>query len=119
VVKSLFSKLSSTTKVSLSLLALLTVFSTILTLIFYLYLREKIINQYHEKLKLFFLQMESLERYVIDDLRPIIFKTLKNYPFQGDFILEAMSTAHISKRVFSYLKKIIPISNMKEFPLIP
>ncbi|MGC9141798.1 MAG: c-type heme family protein [Caldimicrobium sp.] len=108
MVKSLFSKLSLTTKVSLSLLALLTVFSTILTLIFYLYLREKIINQYHEKLKLFFLQMESLERYVKDDLRPIIFETLKKHPFQGDFILEAMSTTHISKRVFSYLKKNYP-----------
>ncbi|MEZ0343229.1 MAG: DUF3365 domain-containing protein [Caldimicrobium sp.] len=108
MVKEKLSKLSLTTKVSLILLAILVLFSTFLTFLFYLYLREKIIDHYSEKLKLFFLQIEALERYVKDDLRPVLFETLKNYPTQKDFILEAMSTTHVSKRVFYYLREKYP-----------
>lgn len=52
--------------------------------------------------------MEALGRYVNDDLRPVLFEVIQNNPSEKDFILEAMSTTHVRKKVFNYLKKQYP-----------
>lgn len=52
--------------------------------------------------------MESLGKYITEDLRPALFEVLKNNPSEKDFIIEAMSTTHIEKRVFHYFKSKYP-----------
>ncbi len=52
--------------------------------------------------------MEALGLYVSEDLRPALFEFLKNNLSKRDFILEAMSTTHVRKRVFSYFEKQYP-----------
>jgi len=103
-----FKKLSLSGKFFLVLVLLLILFSALLSLTFYLYLREKILQQSFDKLRLFYTQMEALGKYIQDDLRPVLFEILEKNGLKNDFILEAMSTTHVRKRVFNYLKSQYP-----------
>lgn len=53
-------------------------------------------------------QIDALGRYVKDDLRPVMLKTLKAHGYKDAFILEAMSTTHVRKRVISYFRETFP-----------
>lgn len=117
--KESLSSLSLSRKFFLSLLFLLTLFSALISLIFYFYLKERLLNQTYEKLQLFYLQMEALEHYVKKELRPALWDILKKSFRENEFIVEGMSTTHIKKRLYEYLKSNYPEVSFERISLNP
>jgi len=102
--KESLSSLPLSRKLFLSLLLLLTLFSALISLTFYFYLKERLLNHAYEKIHLFYLQMEALEYYVKRELRPALWDILKKSFRENEFIVEGMSTTHIKKRLYEYFK---------------
>lgn len=100
--------LSLSTRFLLILLIIVVLFISILTSLLYFYLRESLIKSSFEKMQMVMGQMEALGRYVKDDLRPVLFRILRERGYKDDFILEAMSTTHVRKQVSRYFKDRFP-----------
>lgn len=100
--------LSLGSKLLLILFPLMILFSGLLSLGFYLHLRDRVISNTYEKMNIVFTQMDALGKYVMYHLRPTIFEIFYEAGIKDRFILEAMSTTHVRKIVMEYFKEHFP-----------
>lgn len=100
--------LSLGSKFLLILFPLMIIFSSLLSLGFYLHLRDRVISNTYEKMNIVFSQMDALGKYVMYHLRPTIFEIFNEAGIKDRFILEAMSTTHVRKIVMEYFKEHFP-----------
>ncbi len=86
-------------KFSLAVGVILLLFCGFFSTILYHYLKSQVIKEAEEKTVIIMTQVRSIGGYVRETLRPAIFETLKNLNAEGQFIVEAMSTTHVSLKV--------------------
>lgn len=110
-------KLSISTRFSLILIIIFLVTLPLITSIMYYFFRQNAIREIADKATLTMHSMDSLRKYVGDELRPAIKKDLA-----GKFILEGMSGFYILRKVSNNLQSIQPNYLYKQAtpnPLVP
>lgn len=120
--KQFYQSLSLTSKIFLILFSILTLFSGLLSLAFYFYLKDKVILNAYEKMNIVFAQMDALGKYVRFNLRPTIMEVFEDLGLNDRFLLEAMSTTHVRKLVMDYFKEKFPqvkYERVSPFPINP
>src|SRR5512145_2119504 len=96
-------KLSISTRFSLILLFIFIITLPIITSIMYYFFRQNAIREIADKATLTMHSMDSLRKYVGDELRPAIKKDLS-----GKFLLEGMSGFYILRKVSNNLQSVQP-----------
>jgi len=92
-------------KFSLTIGIILFLFCALFSTILYYYLKKQIIQKTEEKTLIIMTHVEAVGAYVRETLRPTIFSTLHRLDAQGEFIVEAMSTTHVSLQVMERFNK--------------
>lgn len=92
-------KLSLSLKFSLTIGIILLLFCVFFSSILYYYLKNQVVKEAEEKTLIIMTQVKAVGAYVRETLRPTIFNTLSRLDAQGEFIIEAMSTTHVSLQV--------------------
>lgn len=86
--------LSLGTKFTLSIGIILVVFCSLLSVLLYYHLKEKVIEDAGEKTRIILAQIDAVGDYVKEELRPAVYRLMNNRQ-KEDFIVEAMSTTHV------------------------
>ena len=86
----------------------LLLFSAIVSMALFYYLRSQAIRDAADKTEIIMTQTHSLGDYVRDTLRPTMADILRRNKSQEDFIIEAMSTTHISHEVMRRFNAELP-----------
>lgn len=98
-------KLSLGFKFSLIVGTILLLFCSCLSLILYYYLKNQAVKEAEEKTLIIMTQVKAVGDYVRETLRPTIFNTLARFDAKDKFIVEAMSTTHVSLKVMERFNK--------------
>lgn len=98
-------KLSLGFKFSLIIGTILLLFCLCFSSILYYYLRNQAIKEAEEKTLIIMTQVKAVGGYVRETLRPTIFSTLARFDAKDKFIVEAMSTTHVSLKVMERFNK--------------
>lgn len=96
--------LSLSTKFTLAIALILTVFCIIFSVILYYHLKERVLEDAGEKTRIILAQIDAVGDYVKEELRPAMFNIL-NDEKKEDFIVEAMSTTHVRFSVMRRFNK--------------
>jgi two-component system NtrC family sensor kinase len=96
--------LSLSTKFSLAIGIILIIFCTVFSILLYYHLKERLIEDANEKTRIILAQMDAVGDYVNEELRPAVFRMLKE-KHRDDFIVEAMSTTHVRMSVMRRFNK--------------
>lgn len=96
--------LSLSTKFTLAIALILTVFCIIFSVILYYHLKERVLEDAGEKTRIILAQIDAVGDYVKEELRPAMFNIL-NDEKKEDFIIEAMSTTHVRFSVMRRFNK--------------
>lgn len=91
--------LSLNTKFTLSIILIIFAFCVLFSFLIYYHLKQKVIEDAHEKTRIIITQMDALGKYVKEELRPAIFKLLHETGKKDEFIVEGMSTTHVRLNV--------------------
>ncbi len=83
-------------KFSLAVGGLLVIFCAILSLSLYQYLKSRAVQDAKDKTQIIMTQTKSVGSYVRDVLRPKMYEMLMKTKSEEEFILEAMSTTHVT-----------------------
>ncbi|MCX8030835.1 MAG: DUF3365 domain-containing protein [Thermodesulfovibrionales bacterium] len=86
-------------KFSLAVGIILLVFSTIMSIVLFYYLRSQGVKDAEEKTAIIMAHVKATGDYVRETLRPAIFDALRRLHAKDEFIIEAMSTTHVSMQV--------------------
>ena len=93
---------------SLTIGAILLVFSALFSVLLYSYLRAEVIRDAEEKTMILMTQVEAMGGYVSETLRPKMFEILSKTHSADNFIIEAMSTTHVNLQVIKRFNKNLP-----------
>lgn len=94
-------------------------FSAIVSMALFYYLRSQAIRDATDKTEIIMTQTHSLGDYVRDTLRPTMSEILSRTKSHDDFIIEAMSTTHISHEVMRRFNKELPDYSFRRTSPIP
>lgn len=97
----------------------LLLFSAIVSMALFYYLRSQAIRDAADKTEIIMTQTHSLGDYVRDTLRPTMADILRRNKSQEDFIIEAMSTTHISHEVMRRFNAELPDYSFKRSSPVP
>jgi len=95
-------------KFGLTVGAFLLLFSTLISVSLYYYLRSQAIRDAADKTGIIMAQAESLGGYVRETLRPKMYELLSRKDSEIEFIVEAMSTTHITQAVMKKFNGELP-----------
>jgi len=87
---------------------ILLVFSALLSVLLYSYLKAQVIRDAEEKTMILMTQVEAIGGYVSETLRPKMFEILSKNHSIDNFIIEAMSTTHVNLQVIKRFNKDLP-----------
>ncbi len=92
-------------KFSLTIGIILFLFCVFFSSILYYYLKNQVVKEAEEKTLIIMTQVKAVGAYVRETLRPAIFNALSRLDAKGEFIVEAMSTTHVSLQVMERFNK--------------
>jgi len=92
-------------KFSLAVGVILLIFCALMSVLLYYYLRSQVVKDAEEKTAIIMSHVKATGDYVRETLRPAIFDALDRLNAQDEFIIEAMSTTHVSMQVMSRFNK--------------
>lgn len=92
-------KISLSIKFALAVGLILFVFCSLFSVLLYYYLKNQLIADFEEKVLIIMNYLKAVGGYVRESLRPAIFQKLHELNMRDDFIIEAMSSTHVSHRV--------------------
>lgn len=93
-----FRNLSLSTKFTLAIGFILLIFCVIFSLLIYLHLKNKVIEDANEKTLIIMSHITAVGDYIKHTLRPKMFEILPNVN-KDEFVVEAMSTTHVTQEV--------------------
>jgi Trk-type K+ transport system membrane component len=93
--------LTLSTKFTLAIGFILLTFCVIFSLLIYLHLhlKNRVIEDANEKTLIIMAQISAVGDYIKHTLRPKMFEILPNVDNKGEFVVEAMSTTHVTQEV--------------------
>lgn len=91
--------LTLSTKFTLAIGLILLIFCVIFSLLIYFHMKHRVMEEADEKTLIIITQMDSVGRYVKEELRPRMFEVLPNIYGEVDFVVEAMSTTYVRRAV--------------------
>lgn len=94
-------RISLNLKFSLAVGIILLCMCALMSVTIYYYLKNQIIKEAEEKTQIIMTHVKSTGDYVRETLRPAIFDALRRLNAKDEFIIEAMSTTHVSMQVMS------------------
>jgi signal transduction histidine kinase len=94
-------------------------FSAIVSIGLFYYLRSQAIRDATDKTEIIMTQTRSLGDYVRDTLRPTMAELLRRNKSQEDFIIEAMSTTHVTHEVMHRFNVELPEYSFKRSSPLP
>ncbi len=94
-----FKNLKLSTKFTLVAGLIILVFCIIFSTLLYLHLRNRVIEDANEKTLIILTQISALGDYIKNTLRPRIFEHFPTIAEDEDFLVEAMSTTHVTQEV--------------------
>lgn len=94
-----FKNLKLSTKFTLVTGLIILVFCIIFSTLLYLHLRNRVIEDANEKTLIILTQISALGDYIKNTLRPRIFEHFPTIAEDEDFLVEAMSTTHVTQEV--------------------
>ncbi len=100
-------RLSLNLKFSLVVGLILLFVCAIMSILSYYYLRDKVIKEAEDKTMIIMTHVRATGDYVRETLRPAIFDALRRLNAKDEFILEAMSTTHVSMQVMKRFNREI------------
>lgn len=89
--------LTLSTKFSLAVGFILLIFCVIFSILLYLHLKNRVIEDANERTLVIMTQIGALGDYIKNTLRPKMFQVLPDV--KGEFVVEAMSTTHVTQEV--------------------
>lgn len=92
-------------KFSLAVGIILLVFCAIMSIILYYYLRSQVVKDAEDKTAIISAHVKATGDYVRETLRPAIFDAMERLNARDEFIIEAMSTTHVSMQVMNRFNK--------------
>lgn len=92
-------------KFSFAVGIILLFFCSVMSVILYYYLRTQVVKDAEEKTAIIMAHVKATGDYVRETLRPAIFDALERLNARDEFIIEAMSTTHITMQVMSRFNK--------------
>jgi signal transduction histidine kinase len=98
-------RLSLNLKFSLAVGVILLCVCAVMSIIIYYYLRGQVVREAEDKTRIIMTHVKSTGDYVRETLRPAIFDALARLNAKDEFIIEAMSTTHVSMQVMSRFNK--------------
>jgi methyl-accepting chemotaxis protein len=110
----MFRKLSISKRFSLILFLIFIITLPLITSVMYYFFRENAIREVADKALLTMHSMESVRKYVVDELRPTIRKELPD-----KFVLEGMSGVYVIRRVSSIFQTVQPEYLYKQASMNP
>lgn len=87
------------TKFTLVIGLIILLFCIIFSALLYFHLRNRVIEDANEKTLIILTQISALGDYVKNTLRPRIFEHFPSVAMDDDFLVEAMSTTHVTQEV--------------------
>lgn len=94
-----FKDLKLSTKFTLVIGVIILVYCIIFSTLLYLHLKNKVIEDANEKTLIILTQISALGDYIKNILRPKIFEHFPSIAKDEDFLVEAMSTTHVTQEV--------------------
>lgn len=91
--------LKLSTKFSLAVGLILLVFCIIFSLLLYLHLKNRVIEDAGERTRVIMAQITAVGDYIKNTLRPKMFEILPQVAKNDEFVVEAMSTTHVTQEV--------------------
>ncbi|BCB95167.1 sensor histidine kinase [Dissulfurispira thermophila] len=91
--------LTLSTKFTLAIGFILLTFCVIFSLLIYLHLKNRVIEDANEKTRIIMTQINAVGDYIKHTLRPKMFEVLPNVQNKEEFVVEAMSTTHVTQEV--------------------
>ncbi len=107
-------------KFSLAVGGLLVVFCALLSISLYQYLKSRAVQDAKDKTQIIMTQTKSIGSYVRDVLRPKMYEMLRKTKSEEEFIIEAMSTTHVTHQVMRRFNSELPdyqFRRTSDFPL--
>lgn len=107
---------------SLAIGVILLIFSALLSVSIYSYLKAQVIRDAEEKTMILMTQVKALGGYVSETLRPKMFDILSKTHSDDEFIIEAMSTTHVNLQVIKRFNKDLPqyiYKRVSDMPINP
>lgn len=92
-------------KFSFAVGIILLIFCALMSVLLYYYLRSQVVKDAEDKTAIIMAHVKATGDYVRETLRPAIFDALDRLNAQDEFIIEAMSTTHVSMQVMSRFNK--------------
>lgn len=94
-----FKNLKLSTKFTLVIGLIILVFCIIFSTLLYIHLKNRVIEDANEKTLIILTQISALGDYIKNTLRPRIFEHFPSIAMDEDFLVEAMSTTHVTQEV--------------------
>lgn len=94
-----FKNLKLSTKFTLAIGLIILVFCIIFSTLLYLHLKNRVIEDANEKTLIILTQINALGDYIKNTLRPKILEHFPSIARDEDFLVEAMSTTHVTQEV--------------------
>ncbi|MEW6738283.1 MAG: c-type heme family protein [Nitrospirota bacterium] len=91
--------LTLSTKFTLAIGFILLTFCVIFSFLIYLHLKNRVIEDANEKTLIIMAQISAVGDYIKHTLRPKMFEILPNVDNKEEFVVEAMSTTHVTQEV--------------------
>ncbi|MCL4474879.1 MAG: DUF3365 domain-containing protein [Nitrospirae bacterium] len=91
--------LKLSTKFTLAVGLILLIFCVIFSLLLYLHLKNRVIEDANEKTLIIMTQIGAVGDYIKNTLRPKMFEILPHVDKGDEFVVEAMSTTHVTQEV--------------------
>ncbi|MFA6222784.1 MAG: DUF3365 domain-containing protein [Desulfomonilaceae bacterium] len=107
--------LSLQTKFSLGIIAILGLFTCLLSYGLYRQLENSLISNVYEKSEIILAELEATRKYVAEILRPKVSTLVAS----DEFILEAMSTAYVSRQIMERFQTTFPDFGYKRAAINP
>lgn len=91
--------LKLSTKFTLVIGLIIFIFCIIFSVLLYFHLKNRVIEDANEKTLIILAQIDALGNYIKNTLRPKIFEYFQSIERDNDFLVEAMSTTHVTQEV--------------------
>lgn len=109
-------------KFSLAMGGMLFVVCAVLSISLYFYLKQQAVQDAKDKTQIIMSHTKALGGYVRDTLRPKMYQLLRESKSEEEFVIEAMSTTHVTQQVMRRFNKDLPdyqFRRTSEAPLNP
>ncbi|MDD3472574.1 MAG: DUF3365 domain-containing protein [Syntrophaceae bacterium] len=103
------------TKFCVGIVLLLALFTSLMSFGMYMQLTDSMYNSVYEKSEIILGELEATRKYVASILRPRVSSLVS----QDEFVLEAMSTAYVSREIMGTFQKMFPDFTYKRAALNP